>query len=374
MYINKPTQIALTNNIFMDFIEKLQAISDRITKLKDQVQTEEATKNAFVMPFISALGYDIFNPMEVIPEYNADIGTKKGEKVDYCITHEAEPIIIIECKHWKEKLDIHKSQLHRYFHVTKVRFAILTNGINYQFFTDLDSSNIMDDVPFFEVSLSNLTESKVDELKKFQKVSFNIDQILSTASDLKYSKAIKEKLFSELKNPSEDFVKYFAKRVYKGAVTSKVKDQFTSLVQKSAKQLISEMISDRLKIALNNEKEINNNDSNGQEENKIIEISPEKNIITTEEELQGFRVVQAILMEEVDINRVCHRDMKSYFGILLDDNNRKPICRLHFNRSQKYLGVFDESKNETRIPIQKIEEIYQHKDSLINVIKSYDQE
>lgn len=95
-------------------------------------------------------------------------------------------------------------------------------------------------------------------------------------------------------------------------------------------------------------------------------------VITTEDEMEGFRVVRAIMREVVDVDRVAPRDVKTYFGVLLDDNNRQPICRLHFNTSQWYLGVFDEDKNEERIPIDTIDEIYDHADKLRRTVRFYD--
>ncbi|MTI30248.1 type I restriction endonuclease, partial [Xanthovirga aplysinae] len=333
----------------MDLIEKLQEISDRIVKSKNLVTTEEATKNAFVMPFIQALGYDVFNPLEVVPEFTADIGTKKGEKVDYCICKEGEPAIIIECKHWQEKIDSHTSQLHRYFHTTSARFGIITNGISYKFYSDLEEQNKMDEKPFFEFSFEKLNENVATELKKFKKDHFDVEEIVSTASDLKYSKLIKDLLATELKEPSEDFVKYFAKRAYNGIVTKKIQEQFTVLVQKSAKQLLSEMISDRLKSALDTEAEETQKEIQETEEKAIEEKADNNGIITTEEELEGYRIIQAIIRRKIDLDRVFHRDTKSYFGVLLDDNNRKPICRLHFNSGNKYIGVFDENRNEEKV-------------------------
>lgn len=122
----------------MELSSQLKALADKIHQLKDKIETEESTKHAFVLPFINLLGYDTFNPTEVVPEFTADLGLKKGEKVDYAIFQHNEPILIIECKNWKENLTVHNSQLFRYFHVTKTRFALLTNGIHFQFFTDLD--------------------------------------------------------------------------------------------------------------------------------------------------------------------------------------------------------------------------------------------
>lgn len=357
----------------MDFIDRLQDISVRIAKMKEQVQTEEATKNAFVMPFISALGYDVFNPLEVVPEYIADIGTKKGEKVDYCILKEEKPIMIVECKHWKETLDVHKTQLHRYFHVTDSRFGVLTNGLVYRFYADLEESNKMDGKPFLEFSLENINPNLVGELKKFQKDNFDIENILSSASDLKYSKQIKEVLGTELKEPSEDFIKYFASRVYSGRVTSKILEQFGILVKKSAKSLLNEMINERLTNALNDEKSkpVAEEESQGEVVEDVLE-EVKNGIITTEEEKEGFRIIQAILRKDIDLNRISDRDTKSYFGVLLDNNNRKPICRLHFNGGKKYLGLFDENKKENRVHLETLEQIFNYSEQLLKTALKYD--
>ena len=361
----------------LDLIDRLKAIADRISKLKGQVETEEATKNAFVMPFISALGYDVFNPVEVVPEFIADIGIKKGEKVDYCIMREGKPIIIIECKHWKEPLDPHNSQLFRYFHVTPAKFSFLTNGIQYRFYTDLVEPNKMDEKPFLEFSLENITEAVTNELKKFQRDKFDVQEISLTASDLKYSKEIKEVLVKELNDPGEEFIKFFASRVYAGRLTTKILEQFNGLVAKSVKTLISELISERLQTALNREKEdrdklVTPAPIEGQSLPNAEGVEVEGDIITTEEEEEGFRIVRAILRKEVDVKRVVMRDTKSYCGILLDDNNRKPICRLRFNRTQKYIGLFFSTKDEEKLPINSIDDIYNFADRIIETVKMYD--
>lgn len=353
----------------MDLIDLLRDIGDKVPNLRPQVGTEESTKTAFVMPFISALGYDVFNPMEVIPEFVADIGIKKGEKVDYCIVKDGQPIIIIECKHWKEELDPHNSQLFRYFHTTPAKFSILTNGIIYRFYTDLEDSNKMDERPFLEFSIEEMTEPIANELKKFKKENFDVEEISSSASDLKYSKEIKELLSNELNEPSEDFVRHFASKVYSGRLTSKVIDQFDQLVRKSTKTLLSEMINRRLQSAIDREEEERIQPQTAEQvEEDQAEASE---IVTTDEELEGFRIVQAILRKEVDVERIALRDVKTYCGILLDDNNRKPICRLRFDGSQKYIGLIDKDKNEDRMPIERLEDIYDHSDQLIATIKNY---
>ena len=155
----------------MDFIDKLQALSAKIKKQKDGIQTEEATKTAFVLPFIGTLGYDIFEPTEVIPEFTADVGIKKGEKVDYAICLDGKKVMLFECKSCHSSLDdCHASQLYRYFSVTGARLAVLTNGVLYRFYSDLEEPNKMDSRPFMEFNMLDVQENLVPELKRFTKI------------------------------------------------------------------------------------------------------------------------------------------------------------------------------------------------------------
>lgn len=348
----------------MELQNQLKALSEKVGKLKGQIDTEESTKHAFVLPFINLLGYDTFNPTEVVPEFTADIGLKKGEKVDYAIFQNGEPVIIIECKNWKEQLNAHNSQLFRYFHTTKTRFALLTNGIDYQFFTDLEAANKMDEKPFLEFDITQIKENVVSEIAKFHKSHFNVDEIVDNASSLKYTKEIKKLIGEELQVPSNDFVRLFASRIYTGRLTEKVMGEFTDLVSKAFTQTISERVNDRLNAALN--KEAEKQQEEGKEPDKISKVN------TTEEEQEGYRIVVAILRRRLPIHRIVHRDTQSYFGILLDDNNRKPLCRLHLNGGNKYLGVFDEQKEETRHLINTVDDIYQFEGELLKTVGYYE--
>jgi hypothetical protein len=350
----------------MELNNQLKAIADKIIQLKNKIETEESTKHAFVLPFINALGYDAFNPTEVVPEFTADLGLKKGEKVDYAIFQNGAPILIVECKSWKEELDNHNSQLFRYFHVTKTRFALLTNGIKYRFYTDLEHSNKMDEKPFLEFDITKLKDNEVIEISKFHKSNFDVNKIVTTASTLKYTKEIKKCISKELNNPSYDFTRLFANTVYDGRLTEKVMTEFTELVHKAFNQTISEKVNDRLNAALNKEAE--------KQQLEVIDVVLEDNKIeTTEEELEGFRIVVAILRRKLSIERIAHRDTQSYFGILLDDNNRKPLCRLHLNGGTKYIGIFDEAKKETRELISSIDDIYQFEDRLLRTVNHYEE-
>lgn len=350
----------------MDFKDQIKNLSERVVKLKDQIQTEEATKNAFIMPFIQALGYDVFNPMEVIPEFTADLGIKKGEKVDYAIMKDGQPIILIECKWWGENLEVHNSQLFRYFHTTKSKFGLLTNGIQFRFYSDLMEVNKMDEKPFLEFDFTNMKDQVVTELKKFHKSYFDLNSIVNSASELKYANEIKNIMTNELNEPTPDFVRFFVRQVYNGQAKEKVMIQFTEIVKKSLNQLISDMISDRLKAAL--EKEI------VKEAEPVVSVKDqpkedENKIVTTEEEMEGFFVVKSILRTKVDSKRICHRDFQNFFSILLDDTIRQTICRLWFNDSKKYIGFLDENKKEIKYEITKLDDIYNHSDQLIQVFE-----
>ncbi|WP_047246516.1 type I restriction endonuclease [Maribacter thermophilus] len=348
----------------MQLQSQLKVLAEKIEKLKEKIDTEESTKHAFVLPFINILGYDTFDPTEVVPEFTADLGLKKGEKVDYAIFQNEQPIIIIECKNWKEKLNAHNSQLFRYFHTTKTRFALLTNGIEYRFYTDLEATNKMDEKPFLEFDITQLKESTVHEIAKFHKSNFDVNKIVNTASSLKYTKEIKKLIAEELQSPSHNFVKLFANEVYTGRLTEKVMAEFTDLVGKAFNQTISEKVNDRLNAALNKESE--NQQEELQEPEEISKIQ------TTEEEMEGFRIVVAILRRKLPVERIAHRDTQSYFGILLDDNNRKPLCRLHFNGGTKYLGLIKEDKTEDRRPLKVLEDLYQFEKELLKTVDYYE--
>lgn len=356
----------------MDLIDRMKDIAARIPKQMEYTQTEEATKNAFIMPFISALGYDVFNPLEVIPEFTSDVGTKKGEKVDYAIKKDEQIIILVECKWSGADLDkVHASQLYRYFSVTSARFAILTNGIEYQFYSDIDEPNKMDSKPFFVFNMLHFEDHQINELKKFTKSAFSLEDILTTASTLKYAGAIKKILEEELKSPSEEFVRFFASQVYDGRLTQQVIEQFTKIVKDARTQFINERINERLKTALSANQGEGSGEERLEEEENGEDTSARDGIETTQEELDGFNVVKAILREVVDVARVTMRDTKSYCGILLDDNNRKPICRLRFNHAQKYLGLFT-NKVEEKVELDCVDDIFKHSERLKAVIGEYE--
>ena len=352
----------------MDLKDQLKLIADR-TKHKESIQTEEATKNAFVMPFLQSLGYDVFNPLEVVPEFIADIGIKKGEKIDYAIFKDGHPTILIECKDWRQNLNVHDGQLLRYFHVSKAKFGLLTNGIVYRFYSDLVAPKKMDEKPFLEFNITEIKDNQIEELKKFHKANFDAESIVNTASEMKYMNELKHLLHQELTEPSSEFVKYFAKQVYPSVVTAKVLDQFTELTKKSIQHYISDLITERLKTALSKEDEKNKVENEISAEQNLEDISK---INTTEEELEAFLIVKTILRQKVPATRVTYRDAQSYFAIFLDDNNRKAICRLYLNGGKKYIGTLDENKKETKFEIGTLDEIFNYSEILLKTTELYE--
>ena len=358
----------------MELIEKLNNLASKIRQQGAAIQTEEATKNAFIMPFIATvLGYDVFDPTEVIPEFVCDVGTKKGEKIDYAILKAGDVQILFECKKLGEALNInHAGQLFRYFHVTSARIAILTNGQVYKFFTDLDKPNKMDEKPFLELDLLDIDEHVVPELAKLTKVAFDVESIISAAGELKILGQIKRLIASEFAMPSDDFVRFIASHVYEGAITLKVREQFAELTKKATAQYLSDQVNERLKSAISGTKPIAAPVASAPEaSNEAVKAEPEDKVNTTIEEMEAFHIVKAIVRSVIEVKRIAMRDTQSYCGVLIDDNNRKPVCRLHFNRAQKYIGLFDQEKAETRHPIESVDDIYSFSDQLKSTANQY---
>ncbi len=358
----------------MDFASKLNELSTMVAQRKGAIKTEEATKTAFVLPFISkVLGYDIFDPAEVVPEYICDVGTKKGEKIDYAILRDDNVQMLFECKKIGEDLNInHASQLFRYFHVTNARIGILTNGQKYKFFTDLDNKNKMDEKPFLELDILEIDENIISEVNKLTKASFDVDSIINAAEELKYIGQIKKIISSQFASPDDDFVRFFSQRVYEGVNTQRVRELFSSLTKKALSQFLNDQTNERLKSAISGN--VAPIESDIVVENTAIVMPAGKDddgIETTQEEMDGYYIVKAIARSAIESKRIYHRDTKSYFGILIDDNNRKPLCRLNFNGSKKFITIFDENKVETRHELASLDDIYKFSEQLVNTARQY---
>lgn len=364
--------------VSMDFIDQLKQFSKRVESMKDSIQTEEATKTAIIMPFFSMLGYDVFNPQEFVPEFTADVGIKKGEKVDYAIIKDGNPVILVECKSISENLDRHDSQLFRYFGTTTAKFAILTNGVIYRFYTDLDNPNKMDDDPFLTVNILDIRENQVPELKKFCKSIFDIDSIFSTASELKYVHEFKDIFTAQLNNPSDDLIRFFLQDCYSAPKTQNVLEKFRPILKKALNDLVSEMMNDKIKTALGGSGgNVSINDTKPVDDTSAPpdeEPAPEKresNIVTTEEELEAFFIIKNLLSDLVSIHDITYKDTESYINILYKANSRKWICRLRLTDSQKTLIIPDENKKEMKYPLTDIYDLRDYHDQLAEVLRRY---
>ena len=355
----------------MDFIDQLRQFSKRVESMKDSIQTEEATKTAIIMPFFAMLGYDVFNPQEFVPEFTADVGIKKGEKVDYAIIKEEQPVILVECKSISENLDRHDSQLFRYFGTTTAKFAILTNGLIYRFYTDLDSPNKMDNDPFLTINILDIRENQVPELKKFCKSVFDIDSIFSTASELKYVQEFKHIFTMQLDTPCDDFIRFFLQSCYSGPKTQSVIEKFRPILSKALNDLVSEMMNDKIKSALGGSGgSVSVTEQKPADDASVSPAEPTEsekkvpNIVTTEEELEAFFIVKNLLADLADIHDITYKDTESYINILYRGNIRKWICRLRLTDNLKTLIIPDEAKKETKYPLTDIYELKNYKDAL----------
>nr|DAM80857.1 MAG TPA: hypothetical protein [Caudoviricetes sp.] len=368
----------------MDFKDQILQLSDRIKKQKDSISTEEATKNAFIMPLIASLGYDVFNPFEVVPEMDCDLIRKKGEKIDYAIMKDENPILLIECKHCKQDLNLHDTQLQKYFVASKSRFGVLTNGIEYRFYTDLEKVNIMDERPFLVVNMLDLSDADIEQLKKFHKSYYNEDNVLSTANELKYTTEIKDIFNKEIQSCTSDFVRFFAKQIYTtGQITQKVVEMFTPLVKKSMSIVINDIIAERLNTAMKNDEQVedttnlSSNLANPPKENAesklpkgVVYMDKEAGIVTTQEEMDAYNIVRSILRRNVDASRITYKDYKSYFVISLDNSQWYWICRISIGTRKKQIGIpVDKYKNCEWIQIDCIDDIFKYADRLEETLK-----
>ncbi|MBY6122832.1 type I restriction endonuclease [Mameliella alba] len=354
-----------------DFIERVSQISGRSKVAERQALTEEATKTSVILPFLQALGFDVFNLDEVIPEFIADVGTKKGEKVDFAVKIDGKIEMLIEAKPVNTKLgDTQYNQLFRYFSVTEARLAILTNGREAWFFSDTDEPNKMDKKPFFKFDFQNYDKEQVDELARFQKLNFAIDEIVEAASNLKYTRAAANYLRRQLDDPDDDFIRIVGKQIHEGSITKNVAEQLRPAIQAALDEVIRDRIQDKLSITFSGEKKTAPEPEPETAPSSTGSTGDE--IETTEDEVAGHLIVRAIAARHVPVERINIRDAKSYCAILMDDNNRKPICRLYFNSATtRHVGIFDAAKNETKHKVSGPEDLYRFAEDLEAVIKAY---
>lgn len=372
----------------MDFVDQVKALAVKIPGQLSYIKTETATRNALVEPFIRALGYDTSDLTEVVPEFGADLdvpGVPKNKKIDYGILKDGKPLILIECKCYNDKLNDGYKQLFHYAVATDCRIGVLTNGLIYRFYADLDKPSKLDESPFLELDMLNLKEPLLEELKSLTKTALNIPEMLTAANELKYVGGMLQILSSQLNEPSDEFVKFFFQQLCSGRVfAGSVKPQFAGFTKRAMKQFIREQINSILDASgigstptitskpLSEATEITSKEVNASNDSPGKPIT---SIVTTEEELEAFYIVKAILRDVAEPKRIFSRDVATYFGVLLDNNNRKPICRFYFNSPQnKRLALFDKTgddKQEEKVVIEQLDDIYKYADRLKSTVARY---
>lgn len=346
----------------MSIEKEIEKFSSHLKKIKDNIKTEEATKTAMIMPFFQLLGYDIFNPLEFVPEYTADVGIKKGERVDYAIMDKKQnPLILIEAKSCNEKLEKHGSQLFRYFSVTPAKIGILTNGLIYYFYSDLEMQNKMDRKPFLVIDMLKVKENEIEEIKRFQKENFEINKIIEKAEELKNKEQIKQFLMQQFKEPDNEFVSYILTNVYQWKKTQKVIKDFKPIIKSVLNQLINEKVGDRLQSALVVSE-------NMTEENKS-EKNPPKVEVMSKEQKESYKTVEAIVKEELRGGKLKYQQVEDNFVIMLDENLDKWICKFNFIEGLLYMNLKINGKECMKRRMQGISDLNYYQNQLCEIVK-----
>jgi hypothetical protein len=345
----------------MTFKDDVADLARRAISAQAIAQTEEATKNAIVMPFLRVLGFDVFDPTQVIPEFVADVGLKKGEKIDYAVKIGDRIEYLVEAKSVSVSLrDAQYSQLFRYFHTCDANIGILSNGLQIWFFSDLDAPNKMDQKPFFTFDLLAYDDNDLRELEKFHKAQFSIENVKAAASSLKYLRGVMAFIERQWANPDEEFVRMMAREFYEGQLRTPVIETLKPIVRRAFDDLFRQRALKRIDTAFD-----------GEDKDDALPTVDDKPIDTTEEEKQAFMIVRAIAAEVAPVSRIHMRDAQSYCANLFDDNNRKPIVRLHFNGKSKFVTVFGADKEGARHDVVGVEGIFQLRGEIKAVVSSY---
>lgn len=357
----------------MDFIEKIRELSKKIEEQKSIVATEQAAKTAMVMPFLQLLGYDVFSASEVIPEYIADWGAKKGEKVDYAIKVGGRFVMLIECKPVNDKLDASKeSQLARYFtNIPEARIGMLTNGIVYKFYTDLNEPNIMDTEPFMTFDFGQINERIAYKLEMFTKEKItNTDSVTSDIIKLRNYSATSEIIFKELTEPSEDFVRHIIKQLpFKKMANEAAIAEFRTHIKKSIEQFEHNYFDEQIR-KLQESARVEDTEKPAE-----TQVEAAKNqIITTVQEYQALSIVKTILFNIVPAEKVGIKDFEGYSNILFKIQGSPCIIRLFFNEAEQGKLFISFPANEEyeklgRISIKDIDSINNHSDKIITTVK-----
>lgn len=325
------------------------------------IKTEEATKTALIMPFLVELGYNVFNPEEVIPEFVADIAKRNGEKVDYAIKINGKVSIVIEAKDLNEKLENHSKQLARYFVNTEAKIAILTNGLEYWFYTDLEKDNIMDVDPFFKINLKDYSKEQEEQLKDFTKEHFDENRLYGNAEKLRIQKKLATEIVRQFRDPSDEFTKVIINDIYSGTKTQAVLGEYKEYIKAAYENVMNAEMMKRI---------FPNQEVNLELDDAEKPVKKERIVETTENEMAIFNYIKAMLRneEEVSVADLYWKDNASYFNILLDNKVTKWIIRV-FDKKELKIVIYNED-GELNYILNDSMEIFNHRQEILDAINS----
>jgi hypothetical protein len=322
-------------------VNQLKKLLDNF-KLNDAIElcTNEAqTRKFLIEPFFMMLNYESTN---LIPEYNADFGDRISQKIDYAILLNKKDTILVEAKKYNSKLtDKEAGQLNGYFGNTKnSKIAILTNGIEYRFYSDVVQPNIIDSKPFFIFNLNSYTENDIESLLRFDKRYIKVIDIVKSAQEIVFIESFETAFFNELAAPSKDLMKIIHKNM---TFTSKFNEETIS-------KMISLVNSSFLKCMY--DKKV-----------KLESLSNSQGVITTEQEIQAYHTIRTLLIQNKKIpkERIGFKDFKGFFNISIDDSSKKVICKLTFNNSGMKLTIDTNEYN-----LDHIDDVMKYKNELTN--------
>ena len=345
-----------------DLTKHIEQIRGRIPHVRHQGERsspnagEEATKQALVVPLLQMLGYDVFDPREVRPEYIADFAVKKAgqfEKVDYAVYLDGALALFVECKALGAPLLDNGGQLSRYFNADPtVRVGIITDGVRIRVYTDLQQPNIMDSTPWLDIDLLNLKPVDIDLLRRFRKADFVAANITELAEESVYYNAILGKIGEQLHEPSESFVRWVASELPNTPrVTGKLVERLTPILRRAIQSAIVDHVArsfSRPAGPPTGETPVASDVVVAAEPVVEARVDGKVGVVTTAEELEAARIVGEWIREVRPDAEFAYRDSKTYFT-LHQNNVRKWFVRLGLDRKPSWVALRHVGMDEARV-------------------------
>lgn len=312
------------------------------TRLEERCPNEAQTRVVLIEPLLGILGYSYQDDM--LTEINAGWG-QKNDKADIGLIVEGKSTeVIIECKKYGKRLtDIEASQLNGYFiNVKNAKFGILTNGLEWKFYSinEATKDSKLYNIPFLTLNFSEITDNLIEEFSKFHKSAQYLKELYEEVQEIYFLQGFEDAFATELSDPSEDFIKAVFNRMHGKKLTESTKIRIKNLINSNAIQ------------------------------NALLKVIEEESkngstVITTAEELKIYHSIKTLLLHSIkklDASRINYRDQKNSFNILVDDNNKKIICKIVSNKGKYFIEL-----NGERIEVKGLESIVPLKKEIINI-------